>query len=183
MSRLSPFQAIAWTTVGVGALCAGAGTAQAQSKQTNLASGVGGLATITDPNLVNTWGVAAIPGGSPFWISNQGTGTTSLFSVTSKTGVAQADLPPPAAPATNFLNILPPVVGGSPGPTRLGFKSGRGVLWYWLRRTRAIHFRKSERLNFGVESIAGQQFRRDGVCDHSRPRLHRTQTNTNCHSG
>jgi uncharacterized protein (TIGR03118 family) len=117
MTRSSSFQAVILTSVAFGALCAGAGVAQAQFKQTNLVSDVGGLATITDPNLVNPWGVSAIPGATPFWISNQGTGTTSLFSVTGSTGVAPADLPPPAAPGTNFVNIPPPVVGGFPGPT------------------------------------------------------------------
>ena len=100
------------TTVAFGALCAGAGTAQAQFKQTNLASDLPGVATLTNSNLVNTWGVSAIPGGSPFWISNQGTGTSSLFSVTGSTGVAPVNLN--AAPGTNFVAVPP---GPGLGPT------------------------------------------------------------------
>ena len=53
------------TGAAVGALSVGAGAAQAQFKQTNLVSDVSGLATITDPNLVNTWGVSNLP-GEPF---------------------------------------------------------------------------------------------------------------------
>jgi uncharacterized protein (TIGR03118 family) len=113
MSRSLRFQAVILTTVGLGALCAGDGVAQAQFKQTNLASDIPGLATITDPNLVNTWGVSNLP-GSPFWISNQGTGTSSLFTITGSTGVAPANLFPGG---TNFVNIPPPVVAGFPGPT------------------------------------------------------------------
>jgi uncharacterized protein (TIGR03118 family) len=114
MTRSSPFYIVIWTSVSFGALGAGGGIAQAQFKQTNLVSDVPGLAAITDPNLVNTWGVSNLP-GSPFWISNQGTSTTSLYTVTGATGVAPANLFP--SPATNFAAI--PTVGGGPaqGPT------------------------------------------------------------------
>jgi len=115
MTRSSSFQAAVLTAVAFGALCAGGERAQAQFKQTNLVSDIPGLATLTDPNLVNTWGVSAIPGKTPFWISNQGTGTASLFSVTGATGVAPANFFP--APATNFVAVPPPVASGFPGPT------------------------------------------------------------------
>jgi len=46
--------------------------------QTNLVSNVPGLAAHTDPNLVNPWGVS-FSGTSPFWVSNQGTGTATLY--------------------------------------------------------------------------------------------------------
>ena len=66
MTRSSPFQALILTVVAFGALCAGGGTAHAQFKQTNLASDISGLATLTDPNLKNTWGVSSLPGRLPF---------------------------------------------------------------------------------------------------------------------
>ena len=47
-------------------------------KQINLVSDVSGLATYTDPNLINPWGVAFSP-TSPFWVSNQGSGTSTLY--------------------------------------------------------------------------------------------------------
>jgi len=46
--------------------------------QTNLVSDVPGLANQTDANLRNPWGVAFSP-TSPFWISNQGSGTSTLY--------------------------------------------------------------------------------------------------------
>ncbi len=46
--------------------------------QTNLVSSVPGLAAHTDPNLIDPWGVA-FAGASPFWISNQNSGTTTLY--------------------------------------------------------------------------------------------------------
>jgi hypothetical protein len=129
MTKPLPFQAAILTGVAFGALCAGAGTAQAQFKQTNLVSDISGLATITDPNLVNTWGVSALPEASPFWISNQGTGTSSLFTVTGSTGVAAANGFPalPPAPDTNFVAI-PPGPGLGVGPTGQGRKYTQDVL-------------------------------------------------------
>lgn len=43
-------------------------------------------AQITDPNLVNPWGVSFSP-TSPFWVSNNGTGTSTLYSVGPATGL------------------------------------------------------------------------------------------------
>ena len=71
MTGSSSFQVVILTSVAFGALCAGAGTAQAQFKQTDLVSDKSGLAMITDSNLINPWGVSFIPGASPFWISNR----------------------------------------------------------------------------------------------------------------
>jgi uncharacterized protein (TIGR03118 family) len=52
--------------------------------QTNLVSDIDGLAEATDPHLVNPWGVS-FRTGSPFWVSNQGTNSTTLYSVTDST--------------------------------------------------------------------------------------------------
>jgi len=46
--------------------------------QTNLVSATPGEAAVYDPNLVNPWGFA-YTATSPFWISNQGTGTSTLY--------------------------------------------------------------------------------------------------------
>src|SRR6516165_9752416 len=54
--------------------------------QTNLVSDIPGLATITDPQLKNPWGVSHSP-TSPFWVSNQGTSTSTLYAVTDETNV------------------------------------------------------------------------------------------------
>ena len=116
MTSSLPFRAVLLAAVGFGALCASGGIAQAQFKQTDLVSDISGLAAITDPNLKNTWGVAAIPGASPFWIDNQGTSTSSLYSVTGSTGVAPVNLN--GAPGTNFAAI--PGVG----PTGIVANSG-----------------------------------------------------------
>ena len=46
--------------------------------QRNLVSDVAGQADVTDPNLVNPWGIS-ISGTSPFWVSNQGKGNSTLY--------------------------------------------------------------------------------------------------------
>ncbi|HEX8355688.1 MAG TPA: TIGR03118 family protein [Pyrinomonadaceae bacterium] len=47
-------------------------------RQTNLISDVPGLAPVLDPFLVNPWGLS-LTATSPFWVSNNGTGTTQLI--------------------------------------------------------------------------------------------------------
>jgi hypothetical protein len=59
--------------------------------QVNLISDIPGLATITDPELVNPWGVAH-SSTSPFWSSNQGKSTATLYAVTDESIVRIAPL-------------------------------------------------------------------------------------------
>ncbi len=47
--------------------------------QTNLVSDVPGMAAATDPNLVNAWGMSR-SSTSPWWISDNGTGVSTLYS-------------------------------------------------------------------------------------------------------
>jgi uncharacterized protein (TIGR03118 family) len=49
--------------------------------QTNLVSDMPGLAPVTDANLKNPWGVSFAP-TSPFWVSNQVTNNSTLYSGT-----------------------------------------------------------------------------------------------------
>src|SRR5262249_5896218 len=65
----------------IGAFCAETGQALAGYLQTNLVSDIPGLATITDPLLVNPWGISRSPTG-PFWTWNQGTNSATLYAVT-----------------------------------------------------------------------------------------------------
>lgn len=64
------------------ALTAAPGSASAGQARgftvTNLVSDVPGVAPTTDPNLVNPWGTSELPGG-PLWVSDQGTGVSTLY--------------------------------------------------------------------------------------------------------
>ena len=48
--------------------------------QTNLVSDLPGVAQVLDPNLVNPWGISE-SGGSPFWISDNNAGVSTLYNV------------------------------------------------------------------------------------------------------
>jgi len=52
--------------------------AMAQYQLTNLVSNQVGAATHTDPLLVNAWGLTYGPGG-PFWVSDEGSGWSTLY--------------------------------------------------------------------------------------------------------
>jgi len=70
--------------------------------QTNLVSNIPGLAAQTDPNLVNPWGVSA-SSTSPFWVSDNGTGLTTLYNTA---GVPQS-----------LVVTIPNPAGGASSPT------------------------------------------------------------------
>src|SRR5205823_6748232 len=46
---------------------------------TNLQSDIPGVAEHTDPNLVNPWGMAPSMSGSTIWVSDNGTGVSTLY--------------------------------------------------------------------------------------------------------
>jgi uncharacterized protein (TIGR03118 family) len=97
------------TAIAVGTLYAGAWRAEADFIQTNLVSDIPGLAELTEPELVNPWGMSHTA-TSPIWISNQGTNTANLFAV-SPTLMK-------VSPAGTDGNIaIPPGGVGAVGPT------------------------------------------------------------------
>jgi uncharacterized protein (TIGR03118 family) len=115
MTRLLPVTSVMTTAAAFAALCTGAGVANADGfSQTDLVSNMPGLAKTTDSSLVNPWGVS-FANGSPIWISDQGTQTSPLFSVTGSTGVS----------GPLFTVNIPPA--GVSGPTgQVGNASGSG---------------------------------------------------------
>src|SRR5262249_34996274 len=111
----------------VGAQYAGASRAQdTKLVQTNLVSDISGLATVTDANLKNPWGVAHSP-QSLLWVSTQGTSTATLYAVTDETNVSKVGLvvaipqtapPAPQGPTGQVNNSNPdsfPVKNGGDG--------------------------------------------------------------------
>ena len=112
--RKVPFLA----AMAVGALCIGASEAAAGPYvQTNLVSNLSGLATIQDSNLINPWGVSH-SATSPFWTSNQGTDTATLYSVTNSTQVSKIPL----------TVAIPTTASGPQGPTGQVFNSTSSFL-------------------------------------------------------
>src|SRR6202162_3499250 len=70
--------------------------------QTNLVSNTGD-APLTDPNLQNAWGLVSSPTGSPWWVSNNAGGTSTLYSMDA-TGAAHIV---PINPAPNEFVKIP----------------------------------------------------------------------------
>jgi uncharacterized protein (TIGR03118 family) len=99
------------TAIAIGTLYAGVWRAEADYLQTNLVSDIPGLATITDPLLINPWGISH-SATSPFWTSNQVTNTATLYAVTGNNNVTQVT----AVNAQGFVNI-PTTAMGAQGPT------------------------------------------------------------------
>ena len=68
-------------------------------KQTNLVSDISGMAAVTDPNLKNPWGLTRSPGGSPWWVSNNNSGTSTLYNgsgaIIPINGTGTVTVPPP----------------------------------------------------------------------------------------
>ncbi len=74
--------------------------------QTNLVSDIPGEAAHTDPNLRNSWGVSFAP-TSPFWISNQASGTSTLYTGTGNPVSLVVTIPPggpPSGPTGQVFN-------------------------------------------------------------------------------
>jgi len=84
--------------------------------QVNLVSSGYVSAPVTDPNLINPWGVSASP-TSPIWISNQGTNTSTLYSITNVL----------AGTGSPFVVAIPTTSTSAPqGPTGQVFTGGAG---------------------------------------------------------
>jgi uncharacterized protein (TIGR03118 family) len=59
-------------------LCMGVVSFGQRYTQTNLVSNAPGLAPVTDPQLVNAWGLSR-GSGSPWWVSDEATGLSTLY--------------------------------------------------------------------------------------------------------
>ena len=101
----------------LGSLGSAAGATAARSPsggtvvQTNLVSDLPGAAGVTDPNLVNPWGISE-SAGSPFWISDNNSGLSTLYQVPGAGGT-------PVTVNPLVVNIPTPVglTGGTPSGT------------------------------------------------------------------
>jgi uncharacterized protein (TIGR03118 family) len=71
-----------------------------QYVQRNLVSDGAIPAEHTDPNLVNAWGIT-FRGTSPWWVSDNGTGVTTLYN-----GEGVAQFPPPVSPSPLVVNVI-----------------------------------------------------------------------------
>jgi uncharacterized protein (TIGR03118 family) len=105
--------------------------------QTNLVSDLPGLAQLTDPDLVNPWGLAAGP-TTPAWVANNGTDKATIYpGFVNGSPIVKAPLVvsiPGGAPTGQVFNGTPGFVvhsGTSSGPARFIFDSEAGLVTGW----------------------------------------------------
>jgi uncharacterized protein (TIGR03118 family) len=116
--------------------------------QHNLVSDLPGVADPQDASLVNSWGLVAST-TSPFWVSNNGTGTSTLYNTSGSSGSAVVKVPltnlacqcvvVPGDPTGVVFNGLPITsgtgfvvsAGGASGPARFIFVSEDGSVSGW----------------------------------------------------
>lgn len=96
--------------------------------QTNLASDIDGLAANTDANLKNPWGIS-FANTSPFWVSDQVTGKTTL---NNGAGAPQAlVVTTPPAPTGQVFNSSPSFALARGGKALFIFDSLSGQIAAW----------------------------------------------------
>jgi uncharacterized protein (TIGR03118 family) len=93
-------------------VAASLGQAANQYTQTNLISDIPGVARITDPNLVNPWGMSEI-GTSPLWVADNGSDKSTLY-----TGAIGGSIPVPRSLVVDIQGGAPDgTVGNTTGST------------------------------------------------------------------
>ena len=131
-------------------LVATSGVAQATTqhhargfRQVNLVSDRPGMAPLTDPDLVNAWGLAASPGtdaapGSPLWVSDNGTDATTLYAGSAPAAVSKvlavdvtSGAPTGQVFNTDTTGFVVQDTAGRAGPARFVFASENGGIDGW----------------------------------------------------
>jgi uncharacterized protein (TIGR03118 family) len=115
--------------------------ASTRFQQVNLVSDIPGLALHTDPVLVNPWGISH-SNTSPFWVSDNGTGVSTLYNGAGTKLALVVTIPPPAgspagttsAPTGQVFNggadFVVTGASGS-GPARFIFATEDGTISGW----------------------------------------------------
>ncbi len=110
-------------------------------QQTNLVSDLPGVAKVTDPHLINSWGILH-NSTSPFWIADNGTGVSTLYNGAGTPIALVVTIPPPggspagttAAPTGVVFNGTSGFVvsnGTTSGPARFIFSTEDGTISGW----------------------------------------------------
>lgn len=116
-------------------LAAGAAAQTNSYQQTNLVSDISGMASHTDPKLINPWGISFFP-GQPFWVADNNSGYSTLYDATGASQQPTVLIPPPmggAGPATptgTVINSTSGFVVGS-GPSLFLFDTEDGTISGW----------------------------------------------------
>ncbi|MDR3623488.1 MAG: TIGR03118 family protein [Paludisphaera borealis] len=99
-------------------------------QQTNLVSDVQGLAQFTDPNLKNPWGMSS-SATSPFWVSNQGSGNSTLYNTAGKPQALVVTIPGGGGPTGQVFNTSTDFALATGGKALFMFANLNGTISGW----------------------------------------------------
>ena len=108
---------------------------------TNQVADLSGVAPVTDPLLVNPWGLSQAP-GSPLWVANNGTDTSTLYDKDTFAKVALTVSVPGAPTGTTFVGITGAfniTSGANTGRTLFAFATEGGQIEGWNPAVDATH--------------------------------------------
>jgi len=112
----------------------GGGKQSGSYRQENLVSDIPGVADITDPDLVNPWGLAAGP-QTPLWVADNGSDKATIYpGGTRQTLISKAPLTvdiPGGAPTGELYNPTDQFKLGNTGPALFIFASEAGQITAW----------------------------------------------------
>src|SRR6266850_2165753 len=100
-------RAVTWSGILLMVLGISSGASAQHYQQTNLVSDVPGLAPVTDANLVNPWGLIA-SGTSPWWVSDNGTGVSTLYNGAGQKLALTVTIPTPLGGSAAVLKFTSP---------------------------------------------------------------------------
>lgn len=145
LRRISLIGAGILMAAGLGVAVPSAATAKPADPgylQTNIVSDQAGVAALTDPNLVNAWGMSR-GANSPIWVSNAGTSTSTLY--TGGNGTAPPSITPlvvsiPGGPPSGqvFNDTTAFLLPGTTTPARFIFAGLGGAITAWASGTAAM---------------------------------------------
>jgi uncharacterized protein (TIGR03118 family) len=100
---------------------------------TNQVADRSGVAPVTDPLLINAWGLSQAPGG-PLWVANNGTDSSTLYNANTFAKLPLEVVVPGAPTGTTFVgltNAFNITSGGATGQTLFAFATESGQISGW----------------------------------------------------
>src|SRR6266566_5718951 len=149
MKKIHAYTKIALPVLAAAILTATSGRADTYS-WTNFQSDIPGVAQHVDPNLVNPWGMSVSSPGGTIWVSDNGTGVSTLYGqdgtarslvVTIPTAARNRDVGNPTGQVFNGTPFFQVTKNGNSAPAFFIFVSEDGTVSGWnptLDQTNAI---------------------------------------------
>ena len=154
--------------VGLGAVGPAGATSSSSYRQTNLMSDIPGVARMTDPDLVNPWGMSELPGG-PLWVSDNGSDVATVY-VGAQHGAPLTKAPltvdtPGGAPTGQVAytgSAFPITDGTNTASARFIFDSESGDITAWsptvLPTDPVVHVPKAVYKGLALATIGSSSF-------------------------